>query len=768
MPVEWEHVDAEALRQQHHLQVLQIPAESAVQLCGEPSDLYVPKGATGKVWDACQMSRTDPTRAWCKVCNIWLPWRNTTDVLTEHCTNWHETSSTGVSVRRIRSRQDEDLPMFNHPSPPAAFSMDPMAMGKPRTLNRAGDLPSDPNATAPQSRTASQSQMAVPVPASVLPVACHPFARETVEFLVQDLLPPAVLDGEGFRSFTSALTAAGRGPEYVPISRLALLHELEARHTRISHLVAEMLVNSGDGIALSVEVWHRCSYATVYAHTLHATTFEPLCAALLVHHFKEELPSGPSSIGSLRIDEPVPSPRVASDGREVSTGSDRVVHSPAATGTSPFVPGGSHDETSVEGRIVVAVCETIRAWKIPPSRIVAVTTSSEELSTSRMERFSGVKSHFTCVGVLLTRVISKVLEQYMASIDQACRTFGLELASSFANDWVLQSRLVQQISVGFNDKHIGTQSKDFSHLSDPELAPVLSLNDLLQPVADAADLFSNSEERLPLSMARAVLENLLEVSTNVSIGHEIDRQVRSTALEVAQSFSDALSILNADHGDIGLLCLILDPRFKDSLSSSLLTKQLVGQTEASGLLRRHYEAELNRMESFPPDIRVQAYQKDVLDGSGFTSEVQTRDQAEPAPEERRRTGLAAGSTWRSAPQIELARGVSLARGDEVDMFLSEECISPPALVAPWWAARRTKYPVLARIAARVLAVPATASPTARAFRRTFAQPPKRDVVVAMRRRGLCELSDVSPAYVQTVVFLNSNLHILARDSNENG
>jgi hAT family C-terminal dimerisation region len=290
----------------------------------------------------------------------------------------------------------------------------------------------------------------------------------------------------------------------------------------------------------------------------------------------------------------------------------------------------------------------------------------------------------------------------------------------------------------------------------------------LQPAADAADLFSNSEERLPLSMARAVLENLLEVSTKVSIGHEIDRQVRYTALEVAQSLSDALSILNADHGDIGLLCMILDPRFKDSLSSSVLTKPLVGQTEASRLLRRHYEAELNRMESLPPDARVPAHQRDVLATSEFANEPAIIDQPDTTRDDRRRPGLAVGSTWLSAPQSEPGRDGDLAAGDEVDMFLSEECISPRAFVAPWWAARRTRYPVLARIAARFLAVPATASPTARAFRRTFAQPPRRDVVVAMRRRGLCELSDVSPAYVQTVVFLNSNLHILARDNDTDG
>jgi hypothetical protein len=36
------------------------------------SDLYIPKKASSTVWRAFRLSYSDPNRAWCSVCHVWL------------------------------------------------------------------------------------------------------------------------------------------------------------------------------------------------------------------------------------------------------------------------------------------------------------------------------------------------------------------------------------------------------------------------------------------------------------------------------------------------------------------------------------------------------------------------------------------------------------------------------------------------------------------------------------------------------------------------
>lgn len=67
-----------------------------------PAHLYVPKKASSEVWNAFRLSVSDPARAWCLVCEVWLTWKKTTSNLLLHCSSWHVVDETGRISRRDR------------------------------------------------------------------------------------------------------------------------------------------------------------------------------------------------------------------------------------------------------------------------------------------------------------------------------------------------------------------------------------------------------------------------------------------------------------------------------------------------------------------------------------------------------------------------------------------------------------------------------------------------------------------------------------------
>jgi hypothetical protein len=491
------------------------------------------------------------------------------------------------------------------------------------------------------------------------PSAAHevpaPFAAEAVKFLcVTDLLPPAVLSGDGFARFASALSASSSdGQHYVPLTSELLVSELEALHARVSLSVADVLsCGAATSTALSVELWNDGRFVNVVAHCVDRVSFEPTAVTLLVHY------SGP-----------------------------------------PIVPDGSGRDAKLmrgcprcnnreaDERIMCAVSEALQVWKIDPSTISSVTSQSESLSCATSERTCGVKTHLTCVATLLARVMGEALQNHKDVIERASCALGTiaeELSAKFidSNRWVHDCRIVLELLRRSSHQQLQQLTPLVFQPSDADIAVLTALSKLVGPATSVAESIACVSGHMSMSFSQALLENLVSVASKVSLGGDravpTIAAVRETAFFVAQELSNAASVLLADPAEISLLCSALD-KVSNPEGTSL-----------SLLLDRYDSA-------------------------------------------------------------------------EVHTFLVEETRSrvggPGSGMSAWWAARIGRYPVLEQAARRAISSPATAMPPARAVPRVGPAHPNRDMIVAMRRLGLCRLSDVSVPYIQTVVYLNANLDV---------
>lgn len=519
-----------------------------------------------------------------------------------------------------------------------------------------------------------------------------PYAPETVEFLVRDLLPPAILDGVGFQKFAHKISSAGSWrPEYAPIDQRALLQELESLHTTVSNRVAQILLSAGSAIALSVELWPQCDFATVYAHCLHSASLRPLKITLLVYHLKRRKSCATYSPVRQTCDyntqelEPVdPFDDIECNlhGQGISSPED--------------------DPSKADALIIKALVEALRAWKIPPSNILAVTTSSVTLSSAHIERSTGIKTHIPCIGSVLNGVVSKALRKHEEVLHRASRTMNVSCMSCVTDNWIQYIQLFKR-TVDRTELHLMAGDDMLTEIQLDDNAVMKSLIPVLNAAEEAAIGMCQEQGHVPLSIVLRALDNLVHVASNVSIGRDVERSVSETALEVAQSLSDVFSCIISDQAEKALLCIVLDPRLKSVIATPHGQSTYgIGDGGVSEVLRRHLRIEVS-------------------------------------------------STY--------DMGLEHSIDSEVEMYLAENVAPSGVQIGNWWAGRTGKYRLLKRLAQRTLPIPGLASGGARMLRSCMSASPDKDTVMAMRRRGLCQLSDVSPAYIQTVVFLNNNLDL---------
>jgi hAT family C-terminal dimerisation region len=497
------------------------------------------------------------------------------------------------------------------------------------------------------------------------PSAAHevpaPFAAEAVKFLcVTDLLPPAVLAGDGFARFASALSASSpSGDQFVPLTSELLVKELESLHTRVSNCVAETLLTGVEaGIALSVELWNDNSFVSVAARFVDRVSFTPTVLTLLVHY------SGPE---------------IRSDGSardvKLSSGCDEC------------------REKDPDGRTVCAVSKALQEWNIDPSVVISVTTQSASLSCAQVERTCGIKTHFTCVGTVLASVIGGALHKHRDVIKRAESALGVNVSEvepratrkdMWLSDFSILSEVLGRISSKDDRQPQQPQQPPLLFQpSDSDVAVATALANMISPAAVAAERIILESGQLSLSSERALLAEMLALASNTSLGGRdrsvlVPSMVRETAFSAAQELSDAISVLSAEPSELALLCSALD-------------KTVNPEGAALSLLLDRYD-----------NAEVYAY---LLDDARM-----------------------------------------LAGDQKTELF-------------EWWSARRGRFPGLERAACAAMAVPVTAVPAARAFPDVSSIQPNKEMVVAMRRLGLCRLSDVSAQYIQTVVYLNANLQV---------
>lgn len=702
------------------------------------SDLYIPRKASSEVWRAFRLSYADQSRAWCTVCRLWLTWKKTTSNLLLHCHTWHDTDEEGRITRINRparfagtqargqgastlGRRDRSGSTVAQPSPdtatlpvaaktptgeqnypqqqygpgasssaaPTTAASSPVATGQVPAYNavvnpyqRTADIGVDAsgfpatgiaplfpfsmaalgNLAAWQTHDTAGTSGAgdVPIQLPGEPLAESPAARllpstsvtplgtslnqlmaeETVRFLVRDMLPPTILDGEGFQIFSRVLNA-----EYHPPSQQTLVSELEALHSRTSDQVA-LFLSRADKFALSVEVWPPSSlqyhFATVNAHCLDPDTFQPKTFTLLVYR------------QSLGVGTPRKSPK--------------------------------EENRTSDGEIAnAAVAETIDQWKIDPKRIIAVTSATPSKPQS-----ARLYTRIHCIADMLQQTIGQALFNHETSIRRVMAEASLEgvIFDSNVANWLANINSIRLC--------VKAAVKPVEALRD-DLAVVESLYSVLKPVRQAVEPLSVCDFA-PLGLARRQLELIVDAATKVSIGRNAHPAVRQTTFQIAQDVSDALSRMTADHAESMILCSILDP----------CTQSLDDEYKFT-VLRRHCCVELNT---------------DAVTGEehGGVTREETSSTAEK----------------------------------EVRAFLAGDASSEGESMDEWWAARKEKFPVLSRIVRKVMAVSSTCMPASRAFRELT---PASSVGnrVAQRRKLLCQLSTVSPAYIQTAAFLNNNL-----------
>lgn len=477
------------------------------------------------------------------------------------------------------------------------------------------------------------------------PETCPPFAKDTAMMLVTDMLPPNLLDGRGFQAFVATLFHG-----YQAIPRRVLLAELEIMFSRQAARVA-LALSKSEKFSLSVEVWRGTSenrvFATVHAHCVDQE--KPLI--LHVHHCE------PSSVTS-------------------------------ATSVA------SADETGAEDACVSkALSETLRSWKIEESRVISITSPSDV--TSR--HFPTVQTHITSLHRVFQRAMSQAIERHEQVIMRVKEAIGADdstLADSGkGSDWLAWCKLVRQCAKANPVRNIAVQE---------DIATAASLWSLLRPARKAADAMAAEVGFLPLSVARFQLETVLEATTKVSIGRDIDHAVRGTAFHVAQTISDALSAWRAeDRADTMLLSSLLDPRHKSHALSALNSRYGMPEDEAFELLRRHCANEVERL--------------DAMTGVGLVDK-------------------------------------------ELRAFLAQDTSASNSVpLRTWWSVEKSKFPTLALVARKVLCVPSTSAPAERVFEGASANIPPGSLV--SRRRALCSHFDVSPAYVQTIMFLHGNMDL---------
>ena len=97
-------------------------------------------------------------------------------------------------------------------------------------------------------------------------------------------------------------------------------------------------------------------------------------------------------------------------------------------------------------------------------------------------------------------------------------------------------------------------------------------------------------------------------------------------------------------------------------------------------------------------------------------------------------------------KVESAKPLMEKVVQEMSVYLSMDQVDPSVDVLTWWQIHATKLPMIANIAKQILCVPATSTPSERAFS-------KAGNLVTERRAQL------KPNKVDMVLFLNKNMNI---------
>ncbi|XP_005991046.2 E3 SUMO-protein ligase ZBED1-like [Latimeria chalumnae] len=517
-------------------------------------------------------------------------------------------------------------------------------------------------------------------------VAMPPVGRTTkaiADFIVRDLMPVEIVEGEGFTQMLSALD-----PNYKIPAASFLAHTILQEMQIQAKLKVIEFVKGLQHCSVSVDLWkhsNSLSYLTVTVHYVD-NAFE----------FKNKV------LSSRAISE------------DLTTES-----------------------------VKAALTDIANEWGIRDSTSYAVGLNSTDLKLAASK--VGWKS-LPCVGhVLKTCVESVLLHPSILSVLNHCRKLVAAIFSSpslaeelsscepflkvhlkmFLRDgtkWysiysLLQSMVDHEKFLGglgekLNEQNVCLQKEDWGVVQD--------LVDILKPLAIATSTFTK-DHFTSLSLVKPVITSLVykHLAPN-DWDSELAREIKKTVhedLNLRYSDKEVNQILN--------LACALDPRFRglDFLSQADRVETLhLLKLEASQLAKSQQ-------------------------GEGIQSSPEPSNPGPPSKKTKQDSGIEFLLGDLCNVRNYSANSVSQQAEQEIASFQTSEASSLCQDPLQWWKTHHTQYPLLARAARKLLAIPATSVPTSWIFT---------DAGVTVHRKR----SALTPEHVDMLIFLNGNHNLV--------
>ncbi|XP_030053877.1 zinc finger BED domain-containing protein 1 [Microcaecilia unicolor] len=507
--------------------------------------------------------------------------------------------------------------------------------------------------------------------------------RAVADFIVRDLMPVEVIEGEGFNQMLAILD-----PNYKVPAASFLAHTILQEMQLQAKVKVVELVKSLQQCSVSLDVWKHSgsiSYLTLTVHYVDegfdsrnkVLASRPLSNELSVENLKLILTDVAEEWG---IRE--------STSYAVGLNNPAVKLAASKLGWKSLPCVGQVLKGCIEAVLQHPIIQNVldKCRKLVAT-IFSLTPQCEELSTQEP-------------------VLKVHLKMYLRDGTKWYSIYSL------LQSMVDHSKFLTGLSMTLNEKEITLQQEDWSVLQD--------VVDILKPLAIATSTFTK-DHFAGLSLVKPVITSLLykhlapnewdsEFSRNIKKAVHEDLSFRYSDSEVDQ-------VLN--------LACALDPRFRglDFLSQPDRVETLhLLKLEASHLVKVH---PAESVHSMPESLNAGPPVKKSKQDSGI--EFLLGDLCNVR-------NSSSSSVNHQAEQ-------------EISSFQTSEASSLCQDPLQWWKMHHTQYPLLARAARKLLAVPATSVPTSWLFT---------DTGIAVYKKR-CTLT---PEHVDMLIFLNGNRSVL--------
>ncbi|XP_041470438.1 E3 SUMO-protein ligase ZBED1-like [Lytechinus variegatus] len=394
-----------------------------------------------------------------------------------------------------------------------------------------------------------------------------------------------------------------------------------------------------------------------------------------------------------------------------------------------------HDSDS----IMTALQDVMAEWRITPERLAAIVTDSAANMLKAVRELDW--SHIPCFGHTLNLMVRAGLDcrQVHNTIARCAKIVEFVNKSSKAKYLLTEKqqqldlpnhKLVQDVKTRWNSTHdmltrILEQQQAICamllELKKQELMPTVDefrtieqLVELLEPVKDMTEFFSGAT----YATSTGVLPCIVKLETILDNKADDTRELLATKEAMRKKLNDCFERrYTMDTLD---MCTLLDPRFKAMPFYNDAKRQQLHQKLKDQLMSLDVDGDRDNAPPADP-VEVQPEKKararSLFEGIYTQPQPQQDDALQPRENEIR---------------------------DEMSRYLLEPSKSLETNVVSWWMLNEQRFPFLAKLARKYIAIPATSVPAERLFSTAG------NIVTAKRA---CLL----PQNVRYLTFLHDNL-----------